>query len=79
MSNKYYELRWRENITKIQDLHDLEMKPLQEIVGKGRLRRDRTSKEFFKFYGQLFIGQFPMSIFKLDLVLALDIIWQIGE
>jgi hypothetical protein len=61
MSNKYYELKWRKSITYIIDLYELEMKPLREIVGKRKMKRDRTSKEFFKFYSELFIGNMTFS------------------
>jgi hypothetical protein len=56
MSNKFYELKWRKSITSIIDLYELEMKPLREIVGRRKMKRDKTSKEFFKFYSELFIG-----------------------
>ena len=43
------------------------MKPLREIVGRKKLKRDRTSKEFFKFYSVLFIGKFNNYRLRPDL------------
>ena len=55
MSNKYYELKWRHSISRIQELYDLEMKPIREILGK-KLKRTLVASNFSSFYTDLFIG-----------------------